>query len=379
MGWPLSIVIEQKTMMLLFLFLKRWLTDVCLGIRFNHRVHRALYGSPTHWGEVWDKDAFIPIEDLDDPAGSHSMDNDNASVTSDMSGSDGSFLDEENSLKIQFHNGNTAEALDKRKFGFEHRQEERWAANEELWWQMDGDDAFDEGSSTSDCNGQEEHLSPESIVKREERLRTDFESLVDQRISEINDIVPWESIKTVSLEVFLTRYDASCVLIVFKNPVIFLKISARALRNVGCNEKQEAKVDPFYETVFREMTPLEAPSSYPQSEGYIRNLNDSIIRIPKQISFDNQPELNYHMGPSPCLILQALTMSNANDGLNLERLETIGDSYLKYAITSYLFCTYENIHEGKLSHLRSKQVCIFTNTYYDFELFSLIKNLDGSL
>ncbi|XP_058796621.1 endoribonuclease Dcr-1 [Phymastichus coffea] len=73
-------------------------------------------------------------------------------------------------------------------------------------------------------------------------------------------------------------------------------------------------------------------------------------------SFDYQPELKGHSGPSPSLILQALTMSNANDGINLERLETIGDSFLKYAITTYLFCSYNNIHEGKLSHLRSKQV-----------------------
>ncbi|XP_043263545.1 endoribonuclease Dcr-1 [Colletes gigas] len=73
-------------------------------------------------------------------------------------------------------------------------------------------------------------------------------------------------------------------------------------------------------------------------------------------SFDYQPELKNHLGPSPSLILQALTMSNANDGINLERLETIGDSFLKYAITTYLYCTYDNIHEGKLSHLRSKQV-----------------------
>ena len=73
-------------------------------------------------------------------------------------------------------------------------------------------------------------------------------------------------------------------------------------------------------------------------------------------SFDFQPELENHSGPSPSLILQALTMSNANDGINLERLETIGDSFLKYAITTYLYCTYDNIHEGKLSHLRSKQV-----------------------
>lgn len=76
----------------------------------------------------------------------------------------------------------------------------------------------------------------------------------------------------------------------------------------------------------------------------------------KYFSFDRQPNLNDHPGPSPSIILQALTMSNANDGINLERLETIGDSFLKYAITTYLYCTYENVHEGKLSHLRSRQV-----------------------
>lgn len=73
-------------------------------------------------------------------------------------------------------------------------------------------------------------------------------------------------------------------------------------------------------------------------------------------SFDRQPALIDHPGPSPSIVLQALTMSNANDGINLERLETIGDSFLKYAITTYLYCTYENVHEGKLSHLRSRQV-----------------------
>lgn len=77
---------------------------------------------------------------------------------------------------------------------------------------------------------------------------------------------------------------------------------------------------------------------------------------PNAFSFDYQPDLDDHPGPSPSIILQALTMSNANDGINLERLETIGDSFLKYAITTYLYCTYENVNEGKLSYLRSKQV-----------------------
>lgn len=74
------------------------------------------------------------------------------------------------------------------------------------------------------------------------------------------------------------------------------------------------------------------------------------------LSLDEDIDLGKYIGPSPCTILQALTMSNANDFFSLERLETIGDSFLKYAITVYLYCSYPGIHEGKLSYLRSKQV-----------------------
>ncbi|KAL1399066.1 hypothetical protein pipiens_008494, partial [Culex pipiens pipiens] len=88
----------------------------------------------------------------------------------------------------------------------------------------------------------------------------------------------------------------------------------------------------------------------------VPNVATAINGSSDEFSFDYQPDLTNHPGPSPSIILQALTMSNANDGINLERLETIGDSFLKYAITTYLYCTYENVHEGKLSHLRSKQV-----------------------
>ncbi|XP_045783430.1 endoribonuclease Dcr-1 [Maniola jurtina] len=76
----------------------------------------------------------------------------------------------------------------------------------------------------------------------------------------------------------------------------------------------------------------------------------------EEFDFDYQPDLKGHPGPSPSVILQALTMSNANDGINLERLETIGDSFLKFAITAYLYCAHPAVHEGKLSHMRSKQV-----------------------
>lgn len=73
------------------------------------------------------------------------------------------------------------------------------------------------------------------------------------------------------------------------------------------------------------------------------------------------------LGPNPGLILQALTLSNASDGFNLERLEMLGDSFLKHAITTYLFCTYPDAHEGRLSYMRSKKVgflhCIIFNVF----------------
>ncbi|XP_054708066.1 endoribonuclease Dicer-like [Uloborus diversus] len=84
-------------------------------------------------------------------------------------------------------------------------------------------------------------------------------------------------------------------------------------------------------------------------------LDDNLRRV----AFDADPDLSLHPGPGPGVILQALTMSNANDGINLERLETVGDSFLKYAITVHLFCAHPDIHEGKLSYLRSKQISNF--------------------
>ncbi|GFS16244.1 endoribonuclease Dicer [Elysia marginata] len=85
-------------------------------------------------------------------------------------------------------------------------------------------------------------------------------------------------------------------------------------------------------------------------------LNKSFNSTCGRMSLDEDRDLSSFPGPSPCLLLQALTMSNANDFFSLERLETIGDSFLKYAITVYLYCCYPGIHEGKLSYLRSKQV-----------------------
>src|SRR5262249_3352816 len=76
-------------------------------------------------------------------------------------------------------------------------------------------------------------------------------------------------------------------------------------------------------------------------------------------SFDEDLLSKNPYGASPSLLLQALTSSNASDGMNLERLETVGDSFLKLSATNYLYHKYTDHHEGKLSYARSKEVSNF--------------------
>ncbi|GFO41771.1 endoribonuclease dicer [Plakobranchus ocellatus] len=106
--------------------------------------------------------------------------------------------------------------------------------------------------------------------------------------------------------------------------------------------------------------PSQGADSSTSTQEYLYRNSDGKASSPTllcgHISLDEDRDFSSFPGPSPCLLLQALTMSNANDFFSLERLETIGDSFLKYAITVYLYCCYPGIHEGKLSYLRSKQV-----------------------
>lgn len=56
-------------------------------------------------------------------------------------------------------------------------------------------------------------------------------------------------------------------------------------------------------------------------------------------------------------IVAALTAKSSADSFNLERLETLGDSFLKQAISMSLFWEHSTKHEGQLSKKRSRIVC----------------------
>ncbi|XP_071529845.1 LOW QUALITY PROTEIN: endoribonuclease Dicer [Panulirus ornatus] len=58
----------------------------------------------------------------------------------------------------------------------------------------------------------------------------------------------------------------------------------------------------------------------------------------------------------PFMLLNALTLRGANDCVDLERLEVLGDSFLKYITAERLFLKDSRKHEGQLSSCRSKLV-----------------------
>ncbi|KAL7588569.1 hypothetical protein Lser_V15G38263 [Lactuca serriola] len=66
---------------------------------------------------------------------------------------------------------------------------------------------------------------------------------------------------------------------------------------------------------------------------------------------------------SSSLILEAITTLRCNESFSMERLELLGDSVLKYAVSCDLYLKYPNKHEGQLSSRRSWQVC--NSTLYD--------------
>lgn len=56
-------------------------------------------------------------------------------------------------------------------------------------------------------------------------------------------------------------------------------------------------------------------------------------------------------------ILEALTTQRCNESISMERLELLGDSVLKYAMSCHLFLKYPDKNEGVLSDKRRWAVC----------------------
>ncbi|KAL1509005.1 hypothetical protein ABEB36_003814 [Hypothenemus hampei] len=65
---------------------------------------------------------------------------------------------------------------------------------------------------------------------------------------------------------------------------------------------------------------------------------------------------NFQSGPDLPLIYKAMTTSKANDIVNMERLETLGDSFLKLFSSIYIFLKFPHFTEGIATTLKSRLV-----------------------
>ncbi|CAK9806078.1 Endoribonuclease Dicer [Anthophora quadrimaculata] len=61
-------------------------------------------------------------------------------------------------------------------------------------------------------------------------------------------------------------------------------------------------------------------------------------------------------GPDPVQIMHALTTKMAHDAFNLERLEFLGDAYLKFIVSLFLYSQFPQYNEGHLTTLKGQLI-----------------------
>ncbi|KAI8421692.1 hypothetical protein MSG28_009678 [Choristoneura fumiferana] len=61
-------------------------------------------------------------------------------------------------------------------------------------------------------------------------------------------------------------------------------------------------------------------------------------------------------GPELRDILAAITTINSHDIFNLERPETLGDSFLKFAASLYLYHKFPQLNEGQLTNIKGRLI-----------------------
>ena len=123
--------------------------------------------------------------------------------------------------------------------------------------------------------------------------------------------------------------------------------------------------DPFSHVTETIQRSNSRPENFSDFEfGIIPRDSDPILTF----SFDEQPELTNHSGPSPSLILQALTMSNSNDGKSKWLQQ---NAKLKHQSISSYFCLRTKAKDLGRNHLSCccSRICYFYILYLLFISF----------
>ncbi|KAL7303434.1 hypothetical protein TKK_0004617 [Trichogramma kaykai] len=115
-----------------------------------------------------------------------------------------------------------------------------------------------------------------------------------------------------------------------------------------------------------------------EDEENLKNMNANKSKYRKADSVPTPPIKmfkadNIH-GPSCFDMLQALTSKGCIDSFDYDRVETLGDSLLKYISTLFLYHNFPALNEGELTMIKSKMVGN-RNLYYA----AIAKNLPGRM
>ncbi|CAH1636516.1 unnamed protein product [Spodoptera littoralis] len=110
-------------------------------------------------------------------------------------------------------------------------------------------------------------------------------------------------------------------------------------------------IQPPRQTVFHSAAISAAPAEY----------NDQ-IQILKRTTIGTSPELRD--------VIAALTTIKSHDTFDLERVETLGDAFLKFAASLYLYHKFPTLNEGQLTNIKGRLISN-RNLYYAGERFNL--------
>lgn len=119
------------------------------------------------------------------------------------------------------------------------------------------------------------------------------------------------------------------------------------MRTRLCQQYQELLHAPLY------YCDLGNHSQYLAQNDATRKAADVDFNRVKSFDVHTEPHI---IGPTPSLLLQALTTKKAIDTFNMERLETLGDSFLKLTTSAYFYYKLPLLNEGLLTSLKVNQI-----------------------
>ncbi|GLV38051.1 Dicer-2 [Carabus blaptoides fortunei] len=107
---------------------------------------------------------------------------------------------------------------------------------------------------------------------------------------------------------------------------------------------------------------VNTPVAYEDLEKNEVNFKPGISKFPAltlDAEYEARPilmldEYENKYGPPQWVIFQCLMAAKATDVLNLERLETLGDSFLKLSVSLFLLMKYPQFSEGRLTYVKGK-------------------------